>query len=140
MAEAGCGAPVVCEGLPPRPGQPLPLASPAERATPGAPDRLAEQSEPAAVTRPSIGAIRPQPPASPPGALRRDGPGQAQPQGVFDVLPCLAPPLGLFPRLTPHPAVRGPPGEPAALRGPPAVERRQDEGGPQRAGDPALGP
>src|SRR2546426_2188194 len=96
MAEAGCGAPVVCEGLPPRPGQPLPLASPAERATPGAPDRLAEQSEPAAVTRPSIGAIRPQPPASPPGALRRDGPGQAPPQGVFDVLPCLAPPLGAW--------------------------------------------
>jgi hypothetical protein len=45
VKDARCGEPVVCEGVQPLPGQPIPLTPSAERPTPGAPDRLAEHCE-----------------------------------------------------------------------------------------------
>jgi hypothetical protein len=89
----GCWQPLLCECVPARPCPPVALTASAQRLTPIPHDGIAEYREQTAIARHSRVSIVPQQHAFQPGALRRNGPGQAPPPRVFDCLPFLAKPL-----------------------------------------------
>jgi hypothetical protein len=88
----GFWPPLLGEGGQARPCHPVALTASAQRLTPRTPDGLAAYREPTAMARHGIVARGPQPHALPPGALRRERPGQALPQRVLDCGPFLAEP------------------------------------------------